>query len=295
MTAVVEVSGLTKNFGAVRAVSDASFVVEEYSLCGLLGRNGAGKTTLMQLLTGQEFASSGSISLFGESPIENANALGRTCFIKESQSYPDGFKGEHVLKVASWIFPHWNEDLARELVAEFDVPLNRRMKKLSRGQFSAIGVVVGIASRAELTIFDEPYAGLDAVARHIFYDRLLQDYAVNPRTILMSTHLIDEVADLLDHVLVIDAGKIIIDSESDDLRGSAVSVAGNHSAVEAFAKGRDVLNWDSLGGLASVTIAGLTDADRAAAVAAGLEATPVSLQQLIIARTRNTAREDNAS
>ncbi len=295
MTAVVEVASLTKRFGSVRAVSDATFTVNEHSVCGLLGRNGAGKTTLMQLLTGQEFASQGSIALFGENPVENANALGRTCFNKESQAYPDGFKGKHVLKVASWVYPHWNEELAQELVAEFDVPLNRRMKKLSRGQRSAIGVVVGIASRAELTIFDEPYAGLDAVARQLFYDRLLQDYGVHPRTILMSTHLIDEVANLLDHVLVIDAGKIIIDAAADDLRGTAMTVAGKHSAVEIFARGREVLNWDSLGGLASVTIAGLSDSDKADAISAGLEAIPVSLQQLIIARTRNTAREDNAS
>lgn len=295
MTAVVEVASLTKRFGSVRAVSDATFTVNEHSVCGLLGRNGAGKTTLMQLLTGQEFASHGSIALFGENPVENANALGRTCFNKESQAYPDGFKGKHVLQVASWVYPHWNDELAHELVGEFDVPLNRRMKKLSRGQRSAIGVVVGIASRAELTIFDEPYAGLDAVARQLFYDRLLQDYGVHPRTILMSTHLIDEVANLLDHVLVIDAGKIIIDSPADDLRGTAMAVAGKHSAVEVFARGREVLNWDSLGGLASVTIAGLSDSDKADALAAGLEATPVSLQQLIIARTRNTAREDNAS
>jgi len=168
MTAVVEVASLTKRFGSVRAVSDATFTVNEHSVCGLLGRNGAGKTTLMQLLTGQEFASHGSIALFGENPVENANALGRTCFNKESQAYPDGFKGKHVLQVASWVYPHWNGELAHELVGEFDVPLNRRMKKLSRGQRSAIGVVVGIASRAELTIFDEPYAGLDAVARQLF-------------------------------------------------------------------------------------------------------------------------------
>ena len=295
MTAVVEVAGLTKRFGSVTAVSDATFAVEEHSICGLLGRNGAGKTTLMQLLTGQEFASQGSISLFGESPVENASALGRTCFIKESQVYPDGFKGSHVLKVASSVFPRWDEGLARDLVAEFDVPLDRRMKKLSRGQRSAVGVVVGIASRAELTIFDEPYAGLDAVARHVFYDRLLQDYAAHPRTVLMSTHLIDEVADLLDHVLVIDAGRIIIDDDADALRGIAMTLAGKHSDVQAFAAGREVLNWDSLGGLASVTLVGLAEADKAEARAAGLESAPVSLQQLIIAKTRGTAREENAS
>lgn len=295
MTAIVEARGLTKRFGSLEAVSDASFTVSEHSICGLLGRNGAGKTTLMQLLTGQDFATRGEIALFGENPVENAAVLGRTCFIKESQVYPDGFKGKHVLRAASWIFPHWDQELADRLVAEFNVPLNRRVKRLSRGQRSAIGVVVGVASRAELTIFDEPYAGLDAVARHAFYDALLEDYSRYPRTILMSTHLIDEVANLLDHVLVIDAGAIVIDADADDARTLATSVSGNHSVVRSFAEGRQALAWESLGGLASATFEGLSHADKRAAEQAGLEVGAVSLQQLIISRTRGTAREGGAS
>ena len=247
----------------------------------------------MQLITGQEFATEGTVSLFGEHPVENARVLSRTCFIKESQTYPDNFRGRHVLRAASWMYPNWDEEYARELVEAFGVPLSRRMKKLSRGQRSAVGVIVGLASRAELTIYDEPYAGLDAVARRLFYDRLLADYAEHPRTIIMSTHLIDEASQLLDSVLVIDDGKLIIDANAEDLRGSAVTLVGKHSAVQAFAADRDVLSWDVLGGIASVTLTGMTGADRAAAAAAGLEVAPVSLQQLIVSRTSGTGtRED---
>lgn len=285
MTAIVEVENLTKRFGSITAVDDASFAVQENSICGLLGRNGAGKTTLMQLITGQEFASSGTMRVFGESPVENAAVLSRTCFVKESQTYPEGFSGKHVLKAASWAFPEWDEALARDLVEEFDVPLNRRIKKLSRGQRSAIGVVVGIASRAELTIFDEPYAGLDAVARQAFYDRLLRDYSSRPRTVIMSTHLIDEVADLLDHVVVIDEGSVIIDADAEGLRSQAVPLVGRADGVHAFAAGREVLGVQQLRGIASVTVPGLGEADRQAAREAGLEVGPVSLQQLIVSRT----------
>jgi energy-coupling factor transporter ATP-binding protein EcfA2 len=94
---------------------------------------------------------------------------------------------------------------------DFALPGNRAVKKLSRGMASAVGIVIGLAAHAEITLFDEPYLGLDAVARQIFYDRLLADYAEHPRTVLLSTHLIDEVANLLEHVVVIDRGRIVAD------------------------------------------------------------------------------------
>lgn len=295
MTNVIEVNGLTKTFGSLAAVDNVSFSVEENTIYGLLGRNGAGKTTLMQLLTGQDFATGGTIRVFGASPVENAHVLQRISFIKESQRYPDDFKVKHMFKSAPWFFANWDAAFAQRLIVDFRLPLDRRVKKLSRGQLSSIGVIVGLASRAPLTFFDEPYLGLDAVARQIFYDRLLEDYAEHPRTVILSTHLIDEVANLLEHVLVIDQGRIIIDQNADDLRGTATAVVGSAGAVDAFTVGREVLHRDGIGGLASATIAGLDARGRAAASAAGLELSPVSLQQLIIHTTNTSEREFEAS
>lgn len=293
---VVSVAELTKSFGSVTAVDNVNFEVRENTIYGLLGRNGAGKTTLMQLLTGQDFATSGSINVFGASPVENADVLSNVCFIKESQKYPDEFRAKHVFRSAPWFFKNWDAAFAEQLIAEFEVPLNRPMKKLSRGQLSAVGVIVGLASRAPLTFFDEPYLGLDAVARQIFYDRLLSDYAEHPRTIILSTHLIDEVSNLLEHVLVIDHGRIIIDEEAETLRGSATTVAGTRAAVERFVDGREVLHTESIGGLASVTITGqLSAGERADAADSGLELVPVSLQQLIVRTTNTSAAEFQAS
>ena len=285
MTTVVEVTDLSKHYGKVHAVDGVSFSLEENRIYGLLGRNGAGKTTLMSLLTAQEFASGGSIEVFGHSPVENADVLERTAFIRESQRYPEDFRVKHVFRSAPWFFANWDAGFAAKLADEFRLPLNRRVKKLSRGQLSAVGVIVGLASRAPLTFFDEPYLGLDAVARQLFYDRLLSDYAEHPRTIVLSTHLIDEVSNLLEHVIVIDEGRIIIDSDADTLRGSATTVAGTASAVDAFTTGRDVLHREGIGGLATATVSGLDAAGRRAATAAGLELSPVSLQQLIVRTT----------
>jgi ABC-2 type transport system ATP-binding protein len=291
MSAVIEVEDLTKHYGRMQAVDGVSFTLEANRIHGLLGRNGAGKTTLMSLLTGQEFASSGDIRVFGQSPLENASVLSRTCFIKESQKYPDDFRVKHVLRSAPWFFDGWDEAFARELVEDFRLPVDRKVRKLSRGQLSAIGVVVGLASRAPLTFFDEPYLGLDAVARQLFYDRLLQDFADHPRTVVLSTHLIDEVSSLLEHVLVIDQGRLVVDSDAEELRGAAATVIGPRQAVESFTAGREVIARSALGSRASATLARLDEAGRASAVRHGLELESVPLQQLVVQLTTGKASE----
>ena len=291
MTTVVEVKNLTKRYRTTTAVENVSFSLERDTIYGLLGRNGAGKTTVMSILTAQNFATSGDVRIFGEEPYENARVLSRMCFVRESQRYPDGWRARNALKAASLIFPNWNEEVAQRLIKEFQLPLNRDIKKVSRGQLSAIGVIIGIASRAEITFFDEPYLGLDAVARQLFYDRLIEDYAEHPRTVILSSHLIDEVSNLIERVVVIDGGRILLDEETDAVRSRAATIVGDAAAVEAFAAGREVIHRESLGHVTSVTVLGeLTAADRVALQASGLDLAPVSLQQLIVRLTQHAAK-----
>lgn len=291
MTAtVIEVRNLTKTYRDVRAVDDVTFDIQKNTIYGLLGRNGAGKTTIMSILTAQNFATSGDVRIFGEHPYENARVLGRMCFVRESQKYPDDAKPLHAFRAARLFFPDWDEAFAQQLVSEFQLPLKRRIKKLSRGQLSAVGVIIGLASRAEITFFDEPYLGLDAVARQIFYDRLLEDYTEHPRTVILSSHLIDEVSNLIERVLVIDRGRILLDEPTDDVRDRASSIVGDSDAIDAFVAGREVLHRESLGRVSSVTILGsLSHDDRARLAAAGLDVVPVSLQQLIVRLTQHSA------
>lgn len=293
MKNVVEVEHLTKSYGKVKAVEDVSFTIEPNKIYGLLGRNGAGKTTIMHLLTAQLFATSGGLKVFGEHPYENSRVLSQICFIKESQRYPDNYKVVDVLEVSALFFPNWDNKYAYALIEEFGLPLKQKVKKLSRGMLSTIGIIVGLASRAPLTIFDEPYLGLDAVARSMFYNMLLEDYAVNPRTVILSTHLIDEVSRILEHVMVIDSGKLIINEEAEALRGRAYNIIGSSSVVEDFIAGKTVIHKEQLGGLLTATIMGTTAAaDARVAASLELELTPVSLQQLIIHLTdRKSARK----
>ncbi len=167
-------------------------------------------------------------------------------FVREDQAYPD-FKVRHALRAASWFYPNWDAGLADTLIADFDLRPDKVIKKLSRGMRSALGITIGLAARAEVTLFDEPYAGLDAVARQIFYDRLLADYAERPRTILLSTHLIDEAAALFESVVVIDRGRVVLEAAADGLRGIATTVSGPVLAVDEFTAGRPVWHRRRLG------------------------------------------------
>ncbi|MDR9856237.1 ABC transporter ATP-binding protein [Paenibacillus sp. VCA1] len=283
MNRIVEVNRLNKTYGSETVIKDVSFAIEENKIYGLLGRNGAGKTTIMHMITAQLFPSGGELKVFGENPYENNRVLTRLSFIKESQRYPDFFRIADVLDVAASLYPNWDQNFAEQLIEDFRLPVKRRMKRLSRGMLSSVGIIVGLASRAPLTIFDEPYLGLDAVARNLFYERLIEDYAEHPRTVILSTHLIDEVSNMLEHVILIDNGKILLDEETDSLRGKAFTAVGSTAAVNAFAAGKQLIHQESIGGLASVSVLGeLSGADRRQAESQGIELVPVSLQQLIV-------------
>ncbi|OMF83571.1 ABC transporter ATP-binding protein [Paenibacillus glucanolyticus] len=285
---VIEVRNLTKEYKDTTAVDHVSFRIEENKIYGLLGRNGAGKTTIMQMITAQLFSTSGEVRVFGEHPYENKKVIQQICFIKEGQKYPDLFTVKDVMVTAASVYPNWDAEYAKALIEVFRLPMKRLIKRLSRGMLSSVGIIVGLASRAPITIFDEPYLGLDAVARELFYDHLIEDYTENPRTIILSTHLIDEVSRLLEHIIVIDSGKILLDTDTDELRGRTHNVIGHQSAVESFIKSRDVIHLESLGSTLSATVMGRTETEvKQAAEQAGLETAPVSLQQLIVHLTKN--------
>jgi ABC-2 type transport system ATP-binding protein len=282
MTPAISVTGLTRRYPDQVALDDVHLTIGDQTITGLLGRNGAGKTTLLRILAGQEFPSSGSVRVLGSSPAENENVLRRLVLVREDQAYPD-FKVRHALRAASFCYPNWDAGLASSLPEDFGLRPGMAIKSLSRGQRSALGITIGLAARAEVTLFDEPYAGLDAVARQVFYDRLLADYADFPRTVLLSTHLIDEAAALFENVVVIDRGRVVLDTAADGLRGMATTVSGPVLAVDSFTQGRPVWERRTLGSQASVVMVGqVSGEDRERARSLGLDLTPLSLQQLVV-------------
>jgi ABC-2 type transport system ATP-binding protein len=280
----LRIDGVSRRFGKTQALDSVSFEVPENTICGLLGRNGAGKTTMMSIVAGHDRANTGTVEVFGANPFENAGAMSAVSFIRDNQRYPDDYYLKHVLRVGPLFHEHWNFDIAEEIVERFRLPAKPAVKKYSRGQLSALGVLIGLASRAPLTIFDEPYLGLDATARQTFYDLLIREYTEHPRTILMSTHLIDEMDGLLERVVVLDRGRVVRNETVEDAQQAAYTVSGPSAAVEKVVAGARVLRTHRIGGLVSLTIEGaLTPQLAAAASSAGVQIQRATLQDFVAA------------
>ena len=276
----ITLAGVTTRFGDVVALDDVSLGFGAHLITGLVGRNGAGKSTLLDLAAGRSHVTKGTIRVLGHEPFENRRVLADVCAVTESQPFPARFSVDAVLFGARLLQPRWDRRLADDLVDLFALRRRQTVGKLSRGQRSSLGVVIALASRAPVTILDEPYVGLDAVARRLFYDRLLEEVVAEPRTVIFSSHLIDEIAHLLDHLVLLDRGRVILDAPTDEVRESVVEVSGPRVLVDAYAADLPILARADLGGVSRVTVRGAS-AHRAAAC--GLTVRALPLQDVLVA------------
>jgi len=290
MTNAIEIDDVSRSFGQVRALDDVSFTVPEHSILGLLGRNGAGKTTIMSIMAGQDRATTGRVDILGHSPFEHAATLSQISYVRDNQRYPDDYRLHHVLRIAPEFAPNWSTELAAELADGFRIPTTTRIKKLSRGQLSSVAIVLGLASRASVTLLDEPYLGLDVTARARFHTMLLRDYEEHPRTIVLSTHLIEESAALFDRVVILDQGRVVVDDEADAARDRAFTLSGARDAVAQVLGDHRVLERQSVGNLVSVTAEGTIDAAlRESAETHGVQLARPTLQELVSGYGANDA------
>lgn len=293
MTLPVDVTDLTLRYGDTVAVDRLSLRLAGGKIYGLLGRNGSGKTSLLSMLAAFRRPTSGAVAVDGADPFENAALTRQICFARDRVDGQDTDRVRWVLDLAAALRPNWDSGYAETLLRRFDLPLGKRISALSRGAKSALSVTIGLAARAPLTIFDEAYLGMDAPSRYAFYDELLRDYMEHPRTVILSTHLIEEVGSLFEEVVIIDHGRLVAHDETEALRARGVTVTGPAEAVDRFVAGRTVLSEQRLGGTKAATLYGeVADGDRAAARAAGLELGPVGLQDLFVHLTsdREAAR-----
>lgn len=236
---------------------------------GLLGPNGSGKSTLMAVVAGFRRPSSGRVRVAGVDPFEHAPTAARTCLVREGGDVVASDRVRDVLRTAAALRPTFSPGAAARLAETFAVPTRSFVDRLSRGQRSALGIVLGLAARAPLTLLDEVTLGLDAGARATFAAELAREQAEHPRTVVVATHLVDEVEPLLEHVTVLRAGSVLLHADVEAARSWVLTVSGAVPAVEGFAVGRDVIADRRLGGTAEVVVADPDDRGRAATSAPG--------------------------
>jgi ABC-2 type transport system ATP-binding protein len=284
MTALgLEARGLTVRYGRTTALDAVDLTIPAGSITGLLGRNGSGKTTLASVAAAFRRPTSGALLLDGAEPWEDEALAPRVLLVRESGDVMDTEPLRAHLRFVEAARPHFSREVAERLMDRFELDPDARPAKLSRGQRSAFGIVLGISARADLTILDEVHLGLDAPSRYAFYEELLADYIEHPRTIVLSSHLIGEIERLLEHVVVLERGRVLLAEPAEALTERGITVTGPAREVERFVVGRTVLGRQRLGGPEQATVLATLDAGEAdRARAAGLDLGPVPLQDLFV-------------
>ncbi|MGH3392097.1 MAG: ATP-binding cassette domain-containing protein [Actinomadura sp.] len=278
----IDVEDLVLRYGDVTALDRMTFSLDGGKIYGLLGRNGSGKTSLLSVLAAFRRASAGSVRIDGRQVFENAGLTSRIGLIRDTGETLMGSVHD-VLYFAEWLRPRWDAEFARSLMDTFGLRPKMSVRTMSTGQRSALGAVVGLAGRAPLTMFDESHLGMDAPSRQAFYDALLADYMAHPRTIILSTHLIEEVSPLFEEVVIIDRGRLVVHEDSQTLLARGTSVTGPAEHVDTFTAGLTVLGTRQLGRTKSAMVyTDLDDTQRRKATEAGLELGPIAMQDLFI-------------
>jgi ABC-2 type transport system ATP-binding protein len=217
---IIEFNGVSRAYvDNVPVLNGISFTSDAGEVIGLLGKNGAGKTTLLHIAMGMLEAQDGQVQVFGLDPRRDTVAVKRRVgFVSEDQALPSFFTANQVLDVHRGLFPTWDESLARDVIARFDLPTDRKVGKMSKGQARQLALLCAVAHRPELLILDEPAGGLDPHARREFLETSIRLLNETGTTILFSSHHMNDVERMASRLLMLHDGQIWIDSDLDDIR-----------------------------------------------------------------------------
>ena len=280
----IEVRDLTKSYGKTTALNNVSVTFKENCIYGLLGRNGAGKSTLLNIISGRTFADSGEVLIDGVNASGNDSALGKTHLMSEQLLYNPSLKVRDMFRTASLYYPDFDTEYALKLCSEYELDTNRKLSKLSTGYRTIAKAVNALACGAPIVFFDEPVLGLDANHRDLFYKHVVNIYSEHPATFVISTHLIEETAGIIERAVVIQKGELLLDNDVEEVRSMGYSVSGKAADVDSFAKGRELMGEDVLGGLKTAYIKGQLSEEE---LPEGLTAEPMNLQSIFIHLTNS--------
>ena len=218
---VVDVNDLSRSFGPNPALDHVSFRATAGQVYGLVGANGAGKTTLLKHLLGQLRATTGAVRIFGLDPaLDPVGVLGRVGYLSEEHELPEWMRVGELMSYTQAQRPTWDGAYANELLRTFALDPAKKIKELSRGMRAQAGLIAAVAHRPELLILDEPSSGLDALVRRDILDAIVRTVADDGRTVIFSSHLLDEVERMSDHVTLIHQGRVTLSGGLDEVRGA---------------------------------------------------------------------------
>ena len=226
---VISVSELTRRFGATTALDAVSLSLPRGAVYGLVGANGAGKTTLIRHILGLLRAERGSVRVFGLDPVADPVAvLSRIGYLSEENDLPGWMRVDELIRYTSAFYPKWDDAYAEELRQAFALDPAAKIKELSKGQKARAGLLIALAHRPELLVLDEPSSGLDPIVRRDILGAVIRTIAGEGRTVLFSSHLLEEVEQVADHVTMISSGRIVLSAPLDAIKAS------HRSLSEAF-------------------------------------------------------------
>ena len=278
----IRVDHVSKSFGKAKALDDVSLSFEHGKIHALLGRNGAGKSTLLGLIANRLVLTSGRIFVDGEPASYNARALAKLYCRNDKKMYPENLRLDNLFKEMGRFYEGFDRTAAAGFAEAFGLDLRKKIGSLSTGYRSIYQLVVGLSLDVDYLLLDEPVLGLDANHRELFYKLLLDDYLEKQRTVIIATHLIEEVANLVEQVTIVDRGRVLLASSAEELRASGYSVSGRTADVAAYCAGMEVLDVEELGGLSVAYVQGKPDAAR---LNERLDVAPLNLQKLFVKLT----------
>ena len=232
MSSLVTARNVSKHFGATRAVDNVSFDIEQGKILGLIGPNGAGKTTLLKALLGLTDCD-GDLSVLGLDPFRQRRELMQNiCFIADVAVLPRWIRVSQLLDFVEAVHPNFNRARSEELLNDTKIKRNSKVRELSKGMVTQLHLSIITAVDAKLLVLDEPTLGLDIIFRKEFYRNLLNDYFDDERTILITTHQVEEIENLLTDVMFINNGRIVLDASMESLPERYVELLTSGEAVE---------------------------------------------------------------
>ena len=280
---MIKLENVSFSYGNIPVLKNVNISEQEPIIIGLWGRNGSGKTTLMKLLSGMENIDAGAITVNGIIPYNSNEAMNNITFMQENHPFSDLWNVEDALRFGALFNKNWDMELAEHLVTLFELPRKKKIKKFSKGMQSMVQIILGLASKAPVTIMDEPTNGLDAHMRKQFNDALLNTYEEEPRLIILSTHHIEEIEAMCEKIGIINQQTVVRYEETEALKMHGVLLSGSAETIEPLIEGYTILEKRKLGKQINVMIDDeFTDEWKSIAKQAGITVEKAPLQDYLV-------------